>query len=73
MAYRFTDAELSAVLDLDGFLVHCLRTGEFDFHTILRTLDHDIAGLGKGDATFAPRTQGYRKKIAGDEAKEDAS
>lgn len=64
MPYRFTDTELRAILDLDGFLVHCLRTGELDFTTILRTLDHDVVGLGKRDASFVPRTSGYARKIA---------
>lgn len=58
--HSYTISEREALADLRDFLDHCLGTGEFDFDTIVRTLDHDAQGIGHRDPTFVRRTAGYR-------------
>jgi hypothetical protein len=58
----YTDEQRQALGDLAAFLGHCLETGEHPFDVVLRTLDHDVQGLGSPDPTFVPRTAGYARR-----------
>lgn len=61
---RLTDEQQAQLLDLASFVSYSIKTGKYDFATVLRTIDHDALGLAHQDPTFLPKTSGYAKTLA---------